>query len=77
MAQTAALMLAQVQAVFFSSASSSPGVGARCRRVMSVNRLAALAAFGADDALAKVKALKTGSELQVYKKGSTQPISAL
>ncbi len=39
--------------------------------------LAGLAAFGAGDDWAKVKALKTGSELRVYKKGSAQPISAL
>lgn len=39
--------------------------------------LAALAAFGAGDDWAKVKALKTGAELRVYKKGSAQPISAL
>jgi hypothetical protein len=38
--------------------------------------LAALVAFGADDDWAKVKALKTGAELRVYKKGSAQPISA-
>jgi hypothetical protein len=38
--------------------------------------LAGLAAFGAGDDWAKVKALKTGAELRVYKKGSTQPIAA-
>jgi hypothetical protein len=38
--------------------------------------LAGLVAFGADDPWAKVKALKTGAELRVYKKGSSQPISA-
>jgi hypothetical protein len=38
--------------------------------------LACLAGFGAADDWAKVKALKTGAELRVYKKGSTQPISA-
>ncbi len=37
--------------------------------------LAGLAGFAADD-WAKVKALKTGSELLVFKKGSTQSISA-
>ena len=37
--------------------------------------LASLAAFSADD-WAKVKALKTGAELRVYKKGSAQPIPA-
>jgi hypothetical protein len=37
---------------------------------------AGLVAFGADDPWAKVKALKTGSELRVYKKGATQPLSA-
>jgi len=38
--------------------------------------LAGLVAYGADDDWAKVKALKTGAELQVYKRGSTQPIAA-
>lgn len=36
-----------------------------------------LVVFGAGDEWAKVKALKTGAELRVYKKASTQPISAL
>jgi hypothetical protein len=39
--------------------------------------LAVLVAFGAGDDWAKVKAIKTGAELRVYKKGSTEPISAL
>jgi hypothetical protein len=34
----------------------------------------ALAAFGADDPWAKLKELKTGTELRVYKKGSMQPL---
>ena len=38
--------------------------------------LACLAGFGAGDDWAKVKALKTGAELRVFKKGSMQPISA-
>ena len=38
--------------------------------------LAGLVAFGADDPWAKVKALKTGAELRVYKKGSAQPVAA-
>ena len=38
--------------------------------------LVAAAAWAADDAWSKVKALKTGMELRVYKKGSTQPILA-
>jgi hypothetical protein len=38
--------------------------------------LAGLVAFGAEDEWAKVKALKTGAELRVYKKGAAQPISA-
>jgi hypothetical protein len=38
--------------------------------------LAGLVAFGAEDEWAKVKALKTGSELHVYKKGSVQPVTA-
>jgi hypothetical protein len=32
--------------------------------------LAGLAAFGAEDEWTKVRALKTGAELRVYKKGS-------
>ena len=36
---------------------------------------AAALAFGADDPWAKVKELKTGAELQVYKRGSVQPLS--
>lgn len=36
----------------------------------------ALAAFAADDPWAKVKDLKGGTELRVWKKGSAQPISA-
>jgi hypothetical protein len=39
--------------------------------------LAGAVAFGADDEWAKVKALKTGAEIRVFKKGSTQPVSAL
>jgi hypothetical protein len=35
----------------------------------------ALVAFGADDEWSKVRALKTGAELRVYKKGSIQPLS--
>ena len=38
--------------------------------------LGCLAAFGAADDWPKVKALKSGSELRVYKKGSVQPVSA-
>jgi hypothetical protein len=38
--------------------------------------LAGLVAFGADDEWAKVKALKTGADIRVYKKGSTQPVLA-
>ena len=34
----------------------------------------ALMAFGADDPWAKVKELKTGTELRVYKKGAAQPL---
>ncbi len=35
---------------------------------------AALLAFGADDPWAKVKELKTGAELRVFKKGAAQPL---
>jgi hypothetical protein len=38
--------------------------------------LACLVGFGAADDWAKVKALKTGADLRVFKKGSTQPIAA-
>jgi hypothetical protein len=36
---------------------------------------AATIAFGADDPWAKVKELKTGAELHVYKRGSAQPLN--
>jgi hypothetical protein len=36
---------------------------------------AAALAFGADDPWAKVKELKTGAELQVYKRGAVQPLA--
>jgi hypothetical protein len=35
----------------------------------------ALIAFAADDPWTKVKELKSGTELRVYKKGSTQPLT--
>jgi hypothetical protein len=35
---------------------------------------AAVVALGADDPWAKVKELKTGTELRVYKKGAAQPL---
>ena len=35
----------------------------------------AVALFGADDPWAKVRELKTGTELRVYKKGSAQPLT--
>ncbi len=38
--------------------------------------LTCVTAFAASDDWAKVKALKTGAELRVYKKGSTQPVAA-
>lgn len=38
--------------------------------------LSALAVFAADDEWAKVKTLKTGTEIRVYKKGSSQPLTA-
>ncbi len=37
--------------------------------------LIAAAAFGADDPWAKVKELKTGAEIRIYKRGSTQPLT--
>ncbi len=36
--------------------------------------LIAVAAFGADDPWAKVKDLKTGAEIRIYKRGSAQPL---
>jgi len=39
--------------------------------------LAAIAVWAADDDWAKVKALKTGTEIRVFKKGSMQPVMAL
>ena len=45
-------------------------------RTLVLLLLAALAAFAAGDDWSKVKALKTGAELHVYKKGSMQPVSA-
>jgi hypothetical protein len=38
--------------------------------------LAGLVAFGSDDDWTKVRALKTGVELRVFKKGATQPVLA-
>ena len=38
--------------------------------------LAAMTAFAADDPWAKVKELKSGTEIRVYKKGSPQPVLA-
>jgi hypothetical protein len=45
-------------------------------RALLLMVLACLVGFAAGDDWAKVKALKTGAELRVFKKGSTQPISA-
>jgi hypothetical protein len=38
--------------------------------------LAAITAFAADDPWAKVRELKSGTELRVYKKGTPQPVLA-
>jgi hypothetical protein len=38
--------------------------------------LGGLVAFGAEDEWAKVKALKTGADIRVFKKGSMQPVMA-
>src|ERR1035438_267372 len=43
-------------------------------RKLALFLVTALLAFGADDPWAKVKELKTGAELRVYKKGATQPL---
>lgn len=45
-------------------------------RLFLVLLLACAAGLGAADDWAKVKALKSGAELRVYKKGATTPISA-
>jgi hypothetical protein len=37
---------------------------------------AALAAMGADDPWAKVKELKSGSDLKIWKRGASQPVEA-
>jgi len=44
-------------------------------RTLFLSLCAALALFGADDPWSKVKELKTGTELRVYKKGSPQPLT--
>jgi hypothetical protein len=46
------------------------------RRLFLFLLVAVAAAWAADDAWSKVKALKTGADLRIYKKGSTQPILA-
>jgi hypothetical protein len=46
------------------------------RRLFLFLLVAVAAAWAADDAWSKVKALKTGTELRVYKKGSMQPVLA-
>ena len=38
--------------------------------------VSALAAFAANDEWAKVKDLKSGTEIRIYKKGSSQPVAA-
>jgi hypothetical protein len=45
-------------------------------RTLFLFLLAALVAFGAGDDWAKVKSLKSGADLRVYKKGSMQPVMA-
>jgi len=46
------------------------------RRIFLFLLIAVAAAWAADDAWSKVKALKTGTELRVYKKGLRQPVLA-
>ena len=43
---------------------------------MLVFTFAAMAAFGADDSWSKVRDLKTGTELRIYKKGASQFVAA-
>ena len=45
-------------------------------RTMFLSLLAALVVLGAADDWAKVKELKTGSDLRIYKRGAAQPIEA-
>ena len=45
-------------------------------RAVLVLLMAAVVGFAADDDWSKVKALKTGTEIRVYKKGSMQPVLA-
>jgi hypothetical protein len=45
-------------------------------RRMLLLLLAAFAVLGAEDVWSKVKALRTGTEIRVYKKGSMQPVLA-
>jgi hypothetical protein len=45
-------------------------------RTLFLFLLAALVVFGAGDDWTKVKSLKSGAELRVYKKGSMQPVMA-
>jgi hypothetical protein len=46
------------------------------RRLILFLLVSLAAAWGAEDAWSKVKALKTGTEIRIYKKGSMQPILA-
>jgi hypothetical protein len=46
------------------------------RKLLFFLLLLAAAAYAADDPWAKVKALKSGSELHVFKKGAAQPVTA-
>jgi hypothetical protein len=46
-------------------------------RTLTLLVASACLAFGADDPWIKVKALKSGTELRIYKKGSVTPIQAL
>lgn len=46
-------------------------------RILLVLLSAAVMGFGADDPWAKVKELKSGSELRVWKKGASQPVEAV
>jgi len=43
---------------------------------IAVFLLAAMAASGAEDSWAKVRSVKSGAELRIYKKGATQPLLA-
>ena len=47
------------------------------KRLLLILAAAAVACSGADDPWAKVKELKSGSQLKIWKKGASQPVEAV